>query len=277
MRDLARSVYRPDSALPYQDPLASATGRAARRGIAFPRWPVESTSRAASLQPRRDDRYFSADRVSNNRSGGTSGTLRLELWATTNAPGSGSVNGYRLATDTLGTLQAGYYFSNINSGTFSYTQPPSGCYYISLLLTEFDGTGYPYIDYALFSNRLTFGGGSCSGCTEDAYTMCLVNGRYRVTSHWRNQYAGGATATLSKAKLTDMTGAFWIADANTYEYLIRFNTATNNGRIWVAIPTFTDVEFWVDVTDTVGGQSKEYHSLPGNQTLIYDPFFFVYP
>jgi hypothetical protein len=107
--------------------------------------------------------------------------------------------------------------------------------------------------------------------------MCLVGGRYRVTSHWKNQYAGGAMATLSKAKLTDTTGAFWIADANTYEYLIRFNTATNNGRIWVAIPTFTDVEFWVAVTDTVGGQSKEYHSIPGNQTLIYDPYFFIYP
>ncbi len=84
-------------------------------------------------------------------------------------------------------------------------------------------------------------------------------------------------ATLSKAKLTDTTGAFWIADANTYEYLIRFNTATNNGRAWIAIPTFTDVEFWVEVTDTVNQQYKEYHSNPGNQTLIYDPYFFVYP
>jgi hypothetical protein len=40
---------------------------------------------------------------------------------------------------------------------------------------------------------------------------------------------------------------------------------------------FTDVEFWVDVTDTVNGQVKEYHSLPGKQLLIYDPLFFVYP
>ena len=107
--------------------------------------------------------------------------------------------------------------------------------------------------------------------------MCLVAGRYRVRSHWKNQYGGGAVSTLSKAKLTDVTGAFWIANSSTYEYLIRFNSATNNGRIWVAIPTFTDVEFWIDVTDTRTGQSKEYHSLPGNQTLIYDPFFFVFP
>jgi hypothetical protein len=129
-------------------------------------------------------------------------------------------------------------------------------------------------------NKVSCNGSGCSvvsACTEDTYTMCLVNGRYQVTSHWKNQYAGGAMATLSKAKLTDTTGAFWIADANTYEYLIRFNTATNNGRAWIAIPTFTDVEFWVEVTDTVNQQYKEYHSNPGNQTLIYDPYFFVYP
>ncbi len=112
---------------------------------------------------------------------------------------------------------------------------------------------------------------------ENATTMCLVDGRYQIRSHWKNQYAGGAMATLSKAKLTDVTGAFWIANASTYEYLIRFNTATDNGRVWIAIPTFTDVEFWIDVTDTHTGQSNEYHSAAGNRTLLYDPFTFVYP
>jgi minor extracellular serine protease Vpr len=120
-------------------------------------------------------------------------------------------------------------------------------------------------------------GGGPSVCVEDAYTMCLLSGRYKVTSHWKNQYAGGAEATLQRAKLTDVTGAFWIADANTYEYLIRFNTATNNGRVWIAIPTFTDVEFWISVTDTRTGQSNEYHSEAGNRTLLYDPTTFAYP
>jgi PKD repeat protein len=115
-----------------------------------------------------------------------------------------------------------------------------------------------------------------SSCVEDATTMCLMAGRYRVRSHWKNQYAGGALSTLSKAKLTDVTGAFWFADSNTYEYLLRVQMG-NNGRAWIAIPTFTDVEFWIDVTDTQTGQSKEYWSHKGNQTLIYDPSFFVFP
>ncbi len=114
-------------------------------------------------------------------------------------------------------------------------------------------------------------------CAEDATTMCLLGGRYRVTGRWKNQYAGGAQANLQKAKLTDVTGAFWIADANTYEFMIRVNTATDNGRAWIAILTFTDVEFWVAVTDMTNGQSREYHSDPGNRTLIFDPNTFVYP
>jgi len=120
-------------------------------------------------------------------------------------------------------------------------------------------------------------GGGPSTCVEDATTMCLLGGRYKVTSHWKNQYGGGAEATLQKARLTDVTGAFWIANADTYEYLIRVNTATDNGRAWMAIPTFTSVEFWIAVTDTKTGQFKEYHSSPGNVTLIYDPTTFVYP
>ena len=187
------------------------------------------------------------------------------------------ITGYRLITDSLGQLLAGIILQH-KLGDVAYTQPPRRLLLLEFFyLTEFDGAGYPYIDYVVFPNLVTFRGGSCSVCTEDAYTMCLVNGRYRVTSHWRNQYAGGATATLAKAKLTDVTGAFWIADANTYEYMIRLQPGQSNGRTWIAIPTFTDVEFWVAVTDTVGGQSKEYHSDPGNRTLIYDPFFFVYP
>ncbi len=228
---------------------------------------------------------FHVDSITNNRSSGTSGSLDLRVALSSSFPVYGQTLTYYSFSDTLSLnpLAAGYMYSNVNSGAVNYhgSSIPAGLYWQLLYLREYQGGGvYQYADWIVMPNKISCNGSGCSvvsSCTEDAYTMCLVNGRYRVTSHWKNQYAGGATANLSKAKLTDTTGAFWIADANTYEYLVRFNTATNNGRIWVAIPTFTDVEFWVDVTDTVGGQSKEYHSLPGNQTLIYDPFFFIYP
>ena len=134
-----------------------------------------------------------------------------------------------------------------------------------------------YFDINSYVWGLSFGSPGTGVCTEDAETMCLVGGRYKVTSHWQNQYAGGAVSTLKKARLTDATGAFFLSDSNTYEYLIRINTATDNGRAWISIPTFTDVEFWIAVTDMTRGQYFEYHSPAGNKTLIYDPFFFVYP
>ena len=225
------------------------------------------------------------DGISNNRPSSTSGTLdlRVALWPTAPVFG-GTVNYYTFSdVKTFSPLSAGYHYAPVDSGTVNYypNSIPAGTYFAFLFLREFQsGTLWYYEDFMIMNNKVTCNGVSCSTvatCTEDAYTMCLVGGRYRVLSHWQNQYASGATANLYKAKLTDTTGAFWIADANTYEYLIRFNTATNNGRIWIAIPTFTDVEFWVDVTDTVGGQAYTYHSLPGNKTLIYDPNTFVYP
>ncbi len=181
--------------------------------------------------------------------------------------------------NTSGVVQGSITYSNLDSSSswVKHTLDVSA-YAGSTVRLQFD-TYEDFDNSTIFllddvSMAATTSGASCN---EDAYTMCLVGGRYKVTSHWKNQYAGGAVANLAKTRLTDTTGAFWTADANTYEYLIRFNTSTNNGRAWIAIPTFTDVEFWVAVTDTVNGQYKEYHSNPGNQSLIYDPSYFVYP
>ena len=122
-------------------------------------------------------------------------------------------------------------------------------------------------------------GSSCSGvpCVEDSETMCLIGGRYSITSQWKNQYAGGVVSDLNRTTLTDATGAFWLTDPGTFEYLIRIQTATTNGHAWIAIPTFTDVEFWITVQDLFNSQSQTYHSLPGNRTLIYDPYYFIFP
>lgn len=180
--------------------------------------------------------------------------------------------------DTL--LRTVHTYSNLDAGAATYSQKNfdiseyAGRTVRVEFLSSTDGsfaTGFYLDDVSLTS------GTSNPNCTEDSYTMCLVGGRYRVTSHWQNQYAGGAVANLKKAKLTDATGAFWINDSATYEYLIRIQIGTGDGHAWIAIPTFTDVEFWVLVEDRVNSQSKTYHSSPGNRTLIYDPGFFVYP
>ena len=131
---------------------------------------------------------------------------------------------------------------------------------------------------------LTVSTGRLDGITK---TVTVASGGAEAASRTRTRCASSAGATASRpleepvrgwnrldaleTKLTDLTGAFWIASGSTYEYAIRFNPATNNGRIWVAILTFTDVEFWIKVTDTHTGQFKEYHSVPGNKTTDLRP------
>ncbi|HUM03316.1 MAG TPA: neprosin family prolyl endopeptidase [Thermoanaerobaculia bacterium] len=146
----------------------------------------------------------------------------------------------------------------------------AGTYQVSLTASNADGSSSK-----MQTVVVTSGGGGV--CTASSTTMCLIGGRYRITSTWKNQYASGAISTLNRSTLTSATGAFWLTDSNTYEYLIRINTATDNGRAWIAIPTFTDVEFFVVVEDLVNGQSKTYRNPPYGKTLIYDPFYFVYP
>ena len=166
------------------------------------------------------------------------------------------------------------YSWNFGDGQTSGSQNPSHVYSSAGTYTW---TLTAYVGSTQCQKTGTISIAVAGSCNEDSLTMCLISGRYRVTSYWRNQYAGGALSNLNKTRLTDATGAFWIADANTYEYMIRFNTVTDNGRAWISIPMFTDVEFWIMVQDTVNGQSQTYHSPAGNRTLIYDPFFFVYP
>src|SRR5450830_930703 len=166
------------------------------------------------------------------------------------------------------------YFWNFGDGQTSGSQNPSHAYSSPGTYTW---TLTAYVGSTQCQKTGTISIAVAGSCNEDSLTMCLISGWYRVTSYWRNQYAGGALSNLNKTRLTDTTGAFWIADANTYEYMIRFNTVTDNGRAWISIPMFTDVEFYVAVTDTVNGQYKEYHSPAYNRTLIYDPLTFVFP
>jgi hypothetical protein len=291
------SVFGPDAALPEPRPMESK-GPAAQ---SFRRNTLSQPQCSICLEGSESVQWagggtsgsFHVDTISNNRASGTSGSLELRMVLTAALPVWGqstSPSGSRPVLEfsdgqILLPLPSGHYYSPVDSGTVRFfgSSIPAGEYFHLMLLRENVSGTMLYADWSVMSKKVLCDGTAChsvttAGCTEDAYTMCLVNGRYQVQSAWRNQYATPiTTTTLSKTKLTDTTGAFWIADANTYEYMIRFNTVTDNGRAWISIPMFTDVEFYVYVTDTVNGQSAVYHSPAYNRTLIYDPLTFVFP
>lgn len=226
---------------------------------------------------------FHVDYIQNYRASST-GSLQLKITLVSSPPVWGNpISSWDFSTPVvLPPLASGYQYSNVNSGTVPFypSSIPAGLYWALLLLSNYSGSSWGYTDWITYGSKVWCNGTSCSAvtpCVESPTTMCLIGGRYRVTSQWTNQYAGGAVSTLNRATLTDATGAFWIANPSTFEYLIRIQTGTGDGHAWVSIPTFTDVEFSVLVEDLFGGQTKTYHSLPGNRDLIYDPLFFVYP
>lgn len=93
------------------------------------------------------------DQVCNTNSGGTSGTLYIDVWYTLSSNPAGS--GYRGARLTLGQLSAGFCFNNVSYTNQAHTPPPDGTYYVHLLLVEYPNTS-TFVDSITFSNRFTF-------------------------------------------------------------------------------------------------------------------------
>ena len=93
--------------------------------------------------------------VVNNNYGGTSGTLKIALYASYSQYYGGSITGYSLFEMNLGELSGGYSFNNI-SDYGSISRPPSGVYFMTILLLEYSYSGYEIIDYLSMDSFGTF-------------------------------------------------------------------------------------------------------------------------
>lgn len=79
-------------------------------------------------------------KISHTRTGNT-GTLRLALWATKTPYNGGRISGWEVGMVQKKALDAGYNYSNVHN-TAKFVKPPTGSYYVSLLLLEYDGGEY---------------------------------------------------------------------------------------------------------------------------------------
>ena len=104
---------------------------------------------------------LTADKVQNKTSGGTSGTLHLELWAFPTPYNGTAQTGYKMAFHSLGQLAGGFQLTGISSGSIPFVSPPNGSWAVVMVLTEFDNGstngGYSVRDYINFSNPLVIG------------------------------------------------------------------------------------------------------------------------
>jgi hypothetical protein len=160
---------------------------------------------------------LSAEGIYNNSSTRNSGTLRLELWATTTQPGrAAGFTGYRLAVGpTLSRLTTQTHYSNVVQTT-TFLEPPSGTYWIVMVLGEFDSANcfgndsYCNQDSLVFSNQQTFG------------TTIITPPRLGGIA---NSLASRGTVTSSAT----LYGAFELGARSTVYLLVRGNSLGSLG------------------------------------------------
>lgn len=223
-------------------------------------------------------------RVANRRTGGTSGTLRLELWATAAAPVFGeTIYHYALGAFTLGTLPGGFGFPNVDTGLVPYSPPPTGCYYLTVALLEFIGAQYFYQDLVTFTeggvddgtglDRFSFGGASCSStaaCVRTSNYACLGNGRFEVWVGWATSSTNGYGSVMSfggqRAESTDSVFYSFFNGTNFEIGLKVLNGCGVNNKFWVFIGGLTNQAWEVHVRDTLTGATKIYSNPLGHVT-----------
>jgi len=93
--------------------------------------------------------------VVNNNATGTSGSLRLRLWATRSPYSGGTISGYILGTHNLNPLKAGYEYTSVH-GYVSYNPPPHGYYYTTITLEQYTTSGWYISDYVTFNGTTNF-------------------------------------------------------------------------------------------------------------------------
>jgi hypothetical protein len=214
---------------------------------------------------------LTADRVSNNRVGGMSGTIRLELWASVTQPSFGSaINGYRMGYyEFTTTLAGGYYFGPVDRFV-NFSAPPNGTYYVTMTVDEYSSSnnqsvndGFAYHDLRVFSNQITFG---ALTCTPSSTTLCLLNNRFQVTLTVNDPRVSG-TGTANPTVQGDW-GYFDVpAATGTTDHPVIFVKLIDgrpvNGKFWVFYGGLTDIQYTFIVTDKQTGATRTYSKATG--------------
>lgn len=124
---------------------------------------------------------------------------------------------------------------------------------------------------ALYTTGGGGGGGGGSGSCP-AGTLCLVNGRFRVTAVWNNQY-NGLSGSAGAIANTDVSGFMYFDDGANIELIVKILDFGNVFKVFYG--QLTDLRFTMSILDTVTGVSKTYTNTPGDCGAIDNAAFSV--
>lgn len=100
-------------------------------------------------------------------------------------------------------------------------------------------------------------------CIPDDQTLCLQEGRFRVTGIWRD--FEGRFGPAQAVQASNDSGEFWFFGPNNTELLVKvLDACTYNDRFWAFAAGLTNVEVTLVVTDTESGQVNNYFNPLGN-------------
>ncbi len=99
-------------------------------------------------------------------------------------------------------------------------------------------------------------------CSEDDRSLCLNDGRFRVSAAWET--AQGASGDGRAVALTADTGYFWFFDDDNVEVVVKVLGACGvNQRYWVFAGGLTDVRVDITVEDTDSGEVRTFTNPQG--------------
>jgi len=131
----------------------------------------------------------------------------------------------------------------------AYTIPTAGNYIIVASTLGRQQTG-PY------SVSLVCSTTNASTCVPDATTLCLNNGRFRVTAVWQTSQGSG---TAQEVKLTDDTGYLWFFNEVNVEVVLKvLDGCPVNHHYWFFAGGLTNVYTQIRVVDTTTGFTRLY-------------------
>ncbi|MEO1085814.1 MAG: GDSL-type esterase/lipase family protein, partial [Acidobacteriota bacterium] len=100
-------------------------------------------------------------------------------------------------------------------------------------------------------------------CTSDAESLCLNQSRFRVRARWAD--FDGNSGTGKAVGLTPDTGYFWFFSPTNVEVMVKVLDGLGfNNAYWVFFGALSNVEFEVEVTDTLTDEVVLYTNPLGN-------------
>ncbi len=101
-----------------------------------------------------------------------------------------------------------------------------------------------------------------ASCHAGHGALCLDDGRFLVRAAWKAPIATIGDAV--ELPLTPDTGAFWFFDPDNIELIVKaIDGGGTNGHEWIFYGALSNVEYSLDVTDSLTGEARRYFNPAG--------------